>query len=54
MIEAIKGYTGVDRPEGRIKMTLHCLYRCTVCGTIKMKLVELKKHECKKNENSTV
>jgi len=46
MIEAIKGYTGVARLEGRAKMTIHCLYRCTLCGTIKMKFAELKGHEC--------
>ena len=46
MIEIIRTYNGIGRAEGRIKMTVAPMYRCTKCETIKPTFKELKGHPC--------
>ena len=53
MIELIKTYYGSSRFEGKLKVTIRYMYRCTKCGTIKPTKEEIKEHGCK-NENSTM
>lgn len=53
MIEVIKTYAVSPRPEGRLRVLVQYMYRCTKCGTIKPTKEEIKEHGCK-NENSTM
>jgi hypothetical protein len=53
MIETIKTYTSSPRFEGKLRMSIRNMYRCTKCGTIKPTKEEIKEHGCK-NENSTM
>jgi len=53
MIELIKTYYSCPRPEGRVKMSIRYMYRCTKCGNIKPTKEEIKIHGCK-NENSSM
>jgi rRNA maturation endonuclease Nob1 len=53
MLEQIKAYSGYDRMGGQIKMTIHYVYRCTKCGTIKLTKAEATVHECKKETKPT-
>jgi hypothetical protein len=53
MIEAIKTYTSGVVLEGRLRVLVQYMYRCTKCGTIKPTKKEIKEHGCK-NENSTM
>ena len=46
MIEIIRTYNGIGRAEGRIKMTVAPMYRCTKCGDIKPTFKELKGNHC--------
>lgn len=48
MIELVKTYTAMPRPEGRCRVLVIYMYRCKKCGTIKPTLEEIKKHGCKK------
>lgn len=48
MIELVKTLTGSPRPEGRCRVLVKYMYRCSKCGIIKPTIEEIKKHSCKK------
>jgi hypothetical protein len=48
MIEVIKTYTAGIESEGRVRVLVQYMYRCTKCGIIKPTKEEIKKHDCNK------